>query len=340
MVCIREGELPTTGLHTTTGSIGVEGAQLDMDGVQVTFTPGSLPTGATVTAMSQTLEDGFKVNGTVSLSPVVSIGPHYDLELLKPVVVRLPLRDDTSQTPPTVLVSHTSCYDDFSWEKVRDEHVSYDCGFVEVCLSRCTTLYAQRSAKCAPSTVILKNDHLLFSVSSRENCHQEASLKVKFGSSEDSIMPVGAFTLAHFIADTREAALKRVIPRSTVEAIIQSKDKSIWQCDTPFDNDWDKGQPLKEVFEINTKPFSDSTSQLQGGNEEEFYIWERVKPGAPSFLKASGSLGVVCLEAEIVEQTARDTSAEQPQKKPPAPRKLLFSFPWSNYEATTDLKTG
>ena len=339
MTYVQEGELPTTSLQTRIGIVGIEGAHLAIGDVQVTFPPGSLPTGATVTAMSQTLQDRFKVNGTVSLSPVVSIGPHNNPKLLKPAVVRLPLQDALDQTPPTVLVSHTSCYDDFSWEKVHDEDVSYDSGFVEICLSRCTTLYAQRNAKRAPSTVILKNDRLLFSVSKMEKGYREGCfMKVKFGSSEESIKPAGAYALAHSMEETREAAMQRIIPRSTVQATIQGKDELIWQCDTPFDNAWHKGQHLDEAFAINTrpKPCLESTDD-GGGSGEEFYIWW-IKPGFPGSTHAYGSLRVECVEADIVEQSGKESPSGS--KMLPAPKALAFSFTWSDFEEDKSVKTG
>ena len=169
--------------------IAEDGAEMELGAVKVSFPAGSLPFGTKVTSMSQELQDGVPIIGGTVMSPLVTVGPHTGLQLRLPVTVHLPISSD-ADGEMTVMVSHTSSYDDFLWERVSDEMITHPPGssYVEVRLLQCTLLYAQKS----PTLLILINECLYFSVSvsvKKFGHRNERFLSTRFSSTFERALP-------------------------------------------------------------------------------------------------------------------------------------------------------
>ena len=282
---------------------------LSVGNVTATYPTSCLPPGSPVTMMVVPVEEQFQVNGTVSLSPLVVLGPHPkddDPRLSKPITVELPL-DVVSPDDVIVMVSHTSCTEALQWEIVPLDQVSVSGDRVAVTL----TSYSYIQAQSGPTLVTVDSSYMYFSASTKEFAPGRA-LQICFSSNESyTTEDLGEFVLAHDKRETRKSRV-RAVPGTVLKVRLEAENGSIHQSDTPIDDD-EKicKQVLREKFSIKLKT---------GPAQEENPIWSIQPPDGKSLggVRGKGLLSVACKEASTIEACAG----------PAISKKLFFSFAW------------
>ena len=276
------------------------------------------------------LEDGYKVDGEVSLSPLVVIGPQSSPRLTRPAKLSLPLSGDG---PLSVFASHTSCMEETNWERLNADTYTANNNVVEVNIDHYSLYQAQRG----PRIVHVYGDYMHFSVSTKLDGRGGAFLQLRYSSeAEYTRAYLGDFRLAHSEDETEASAIKiRTLPLTKLDFELKALEECIMQCNSPFDIDPNNKvvQPLHEKFVVLTSQFSRKEMpplKRQGENPK----W-LVKPnGDPA--TAAGTLTVSCLTYAQVEHGTNSSQTPYLQDR----AVLEFSFSWKEEKVSASWIAG
>ena len=282
--------------------------------------------------MAVEIEPGYKVNGEVSLSPLVVLGPHTGQELSSSYELSIPL-EITRREDVRVLISHTSCFELPRWEELPPAQFTVHDNHVIISATNFTRIQGQ----CGGQMVVTPLGELIyFSVST----HRRPTLRIlKLLCSsrvQECIEGLQPFELAHEPVDCKDNGIY-LSPGEGIDISIEAKDESIIQTSSP-QSKLSLREPLKEEFYLKSESLINCV--FRWGKLREKLVWTWTIVPRDGNVAPTGALYAQCINSSIVEgrarkRTAEAAGAEEPSQAEASDRAIKtthFGFVWKDEE--------
>ena len=325
-----ELSLPYFPAQVDEAIIDENGATLSIGKVTATFGPSCLPQQSRVAMMTAELEPGFKVNGEVSLSPLVVLGPHTGQRLSSSYELSVPL-EITRHEEVRVLVSRTSCFELPQWEELSSEQFAVYDDHVVISAADFTRFQAQCGGQIA---VKASGEYVYFSVSTQKRPNFRL-LKVRWSNDlQDCIGDLGPFRLAHEPMDSKENGIY-LSPGEEIDITVEAKNDSIIKLTSPFTKE-DFRETLKEDIYLESEKLARGMKWWSRSQVQKPLPWTwRIVP-RDGGVRPVGALYAQCVNSSKVEGRAMRRIAGAAYSEQPTQAKVTgkdmatihFGFDW------------